>query len=98
VVAGERHPDLIVMPVRVLTLAPVIAQVVSGSKRIFNSDFEHRTPKNFYLFHCHSTAGAWLGFSGRAATLLGSTVICLTGCKESVIAVRSTFHAKRYLA
>jgi len=39
--AGQRDPDLIVVPMRVLTLPLVIAEVVSRGKRVFDSDFKH---------------------------------------------------------
>src|SRR2546427_7601490 len=39
--ACERHPHLVVVAMRVLTLALVVPQVMSRSKRIFDRDFEH---------------------------------------------------------
>src|SRR5580698_7163105 len=39
--AGQRDPDFIVVAMRVLTLPLVIAEIVSGGKRIFDGDFEH---------------------------------------------------------
>ena len=41
---GQGHPDLVIMSVRVLALAFVVAQVVSCGKRIFHGDFEHEPP------------------------------------------------------
>ena len=41
--SSQSYPDLVIVPVRVLTLALVIAQVMPGSKRIFNRDFVHET-------------------------------------------------------
>ena len=39
--AGQRHPDLIVVSVRILALAFVVAKVVPRGKRIFYRNFEH---------------------------------------------------------
>src|SRR5580692_12430919 len=39
--AGERNPHLVIVPVRILTLALVIAQVMPGGKRIIYGNFEH---------------------------------------------------------
>src|SRR5690242_20906030 len=39
--AGEGNLDLIVVPVRILTLPLIVTQVVTGGKRIFYGDFVH---------------------------------------------------------
>src|SRR5512146_2447128 len=38
---GERHPDLVIMSVRVLALSLVIAQVMTCGKTVFYCDFVH---------------------------------------------------------
>jgi anaerobic magnesium-protoporphyrin IX monomethyl ester cyclase len=59
--AGERDTNLVVVPVRVFALALVVAQVMSGCERIFNSNFEHAPPAALSLHRArlstlHSTA------------------------------------------
>src|SRR5580698_8762375 len=39
--AGQRHADLVIVPVRILTLAFVVAQVMARRKRIVDRDFKH---------------------------------------------------------
>src|SRR5208337_2930326 len=39
--ARERDPDLVIVPVRIFTLALVVAQVMARRKRIVNCNFEH---------------------------------------------------------
>ncbi len=39
--SGQRHPHLVVVPMRILALALVIPQVMARGKRIVNRDFEH---------------------------------------------------------
>src|SRR6185312_10184489 len=42
--AAQSDPDLVVVAVRVLTLAPVIPQIMSGCKCVFYRDFVHPLP------------------------------------------------------
>ena len=42
--SGERHPYFVVVPVRVLTLALVVAEEVPRSKRIVDSYLVHTSP------------------------------------------------------
>ena len=43
--AGQRHAHLVVVPVRILALAVVVAQIVAGGKIRLHGDFVHwRSP------------------------------------------------------
>src|SRR5205814_10121047 len=42
--SAQRYTDFVVVPMRVLTLALVIPQIVARGKRIFYGDFVHPSP------------------------------------------------------
>ena len=44
--AGQRHADLVVVAVRVLALAFVVAQIVAGGEICLHGNFKHRCQLN----------------------------------------------------
>ena len=42
--SGEGHADFVVVPVRLLALAFVVAEIVAGRKLIFDGNFVHEFP------------------------------------------------------